>query len=343
MVLRDIMESAEGPAAPERAVRPPVEDLLPAAARALAIELRKSPGALRVVSSATRSYSNVWEVQSASGSYILKWLPLRADRELELTRLSRDLFADLPFVRTARIACCPTPYSFLVEKLPGEPLQNVCTSPPWWGVSRWIETQCRLLNHVGRWLRRYHRVTVQRSPAPLAGVKSYVLQREAAFPKSQTSLLAELLRAIDATTSSETVRVHGDFTPHNILVKGETVAVIDLAGVSEFDRETRWFDVAAMVVGLEETWRTRTTNYLRYCPSYAAAMVSAFMGGYGGPPNDPAFRICYAVRHMARIATRFRRTGRAPGPRDWHVQRLRRALESPDWLSMLGRPLGGGL
>jgi hypothetical protein len=320
-------------------VRPQLDSILPAAAHSLEIELGRPPGALSVVSAAARSYSSVWELRSASGDYILKWVPLRAERELELTRLSRELFAGIPFVRTPRLACCPTPVTFLVEKLPGEHLHVLSTNPPVWGLSQWVDARCRLLNRVGTWLSVFHRRTLDVRAAPLAGLKAYVLKREAAFPPSQNALLERLLRAIDDGVSAATVRVHGDFTPHNVLVDGDTVAVIDLAGITEFERETPWFDAACMVVGLEETWRRRAKNHLRYFPSAVRQMISAFLQSFDGAVDDASFPLCYAVRHFARIATRFRQTSRQPGARDWHVRRLRLALERPDAIHALARRL----
>lgn len=315
-----------------RRQRPEIDQLLPAAVRALEQEIGSRPARLSVVAASRRTWSSVWELESGTDRFILKWLPLRAQRELELTRAARDLFADAPFVRSPRVACCPTSDSFLVEKLPGEHLQDLCSSPPLIGLSHWMADTCDLLGRVGRWLAVFHGSSLETSPASLEGVKRYVSARERAFPPAQRPLADRLLKAIEGAPSSATVRVHGDFTPHNVLVAKSSLSVIDLAGISEFERETRWFDVACMVVGLEETWRSRRSNYLRYFASYRHRMVMAFLEGYGVPATDPAWTICYAVRHFARIATHFQRGGRQPGAGDWHVRRLQLALERPGQL-----------
>jgi hypothetical protein len=322
--------SVESAADVRRRNRPPLDQLLPAAARALERELGRLPDRLSVIASSRRTWSSVWELRSGPDQYILKWLPLRAQRELELTRAARDVFAGAPFVRSARVACCPTPDTFLVEKLPGEHLQNLCSAPPWLTVSRWIDGRCDLLTRVGRWLAGFHGASLEAGSSPLAGVRAYVSAREGAFPSAHRPLYEALWRAIDSGRATATVRVHGDFTPHNVLATADSISVIDLAGISEFERETRWFDVACMVVGLEENWRRRRTNHLKYFGSYSRAMVSSFLEGYGARVDDPILPICYAVRHFGRIATHFRRTGRQPGARDWHVGRLRLALQRPD-------------
>jgi hypothetical protein len=312
-----------------------IDRLLPDAAAALERELGRPIGPLEVVSATERTYSSVWELRSGRDRFILKWVPLRTERELELTRLTRTLFAAVPFVRVPAVAVCPTPETFLVEKLPGAHLQAVSTRPPWMGVSTWLDARCAALSRVGVWLKTFHASAVAQEAGPLDGVRAYVLKRERAFPPSVRSLLDELLLAIGRCSATETVRVHGDFTPHNVLVTENTISVIDLAGISEFERETRWFDVGAMMVGIEETWRRRTVNHLRFFSSHVGAMLKAFGAGYAVHADLGALSVCYSVRHFARIATRFKQTGRQPTARDWHVRRLVLGLERPEAVNAL--------
>lgn len=316
---------------------PSVEELLPAAARALEGELGRRPGELRVVSGARRSYSHTWELQSPSGAYILKWLPLRAEREVELARLCRRVFAGEPTVRTPGVACNPTRDTFLVEKLDGVPLQDVCTAPPLVGVDSWLRSRSRLLARVGTWLKSFHAASTPSVPSPLTGVQAYVANREAAFDALDKDLADEFRRVLGSAVSVGPVRVHGDFTPHNILVSGENIAVIDFAGISELEVETRCFDAGAMVVGLEESWRFRGRNHLRFSPAGVNRMVAAFLQASGVIDDDGPLPICYAVRHLTRIYNILRKTGKKPGPRHWHVQRLRLALERPDEIRQLAR------
>ena len=91
------------------AVQPPViEAVLPAVARALADELGSATPAVRVVRASRRDHSLTWELEAERSRYILKWLPRRASRELELARLTSEVFAGDPGIRTPRVACNPT-------------------------------------------------------------------------------------------------------------------------------------------------------------------------------------------------------------------------------------------
>ena len=316
---------------------PALEELLPAAAHALAAELGAAAGELTVVTGARRSYSHTWELRSSAGAYILKWLPLRAEREVELAQLCRRLFADQPNVRTPRIACNPTPNTFLVEKIPGIALQEYCTTPPLVGLESWTRSRARLLGHVGDWLARFHGAAAGSGPLPLTGVQAYVRNREAAFDAIDADLAAALQSAIASAVTLKPVRVHGDFTPHNVLVSGDRIAVIDFAGVSELEMETRCFDVAAMLVALEESWRFRRRNHLRFFPGVMNRMAAAFLRSSGVAEEDQVLPVCYAVRHLTRIYNILKKTGRKPGARNWHVQRLRLALERPDEIRRLAR------
>jgi hypothetical protein len=70
---------------------PSIEAVLPAAVRALGMELGRDPGELMVVSGGRRTWSATWELAAGADRYILKWLPRRAGRERELTRLTRQV------------------------------------------------------------------------------------------------------------------------------------------------------------------------------------------------------------------------------------------------------------
>ncbi|MBA3884174.1 MAG: phosphotransferase [Acidobacteria bacterium] len=314
---------------------PSIEAVLPAAARALGEALGRDPGDLRVVSGGRRTWSATWELAAGTDRYMLKWLPRRADRERELAQLSRRVFEGHAYIRTPRVACNPTPHTFLVEKLAGASLHSVCTAPPVFGLSAWVDSRCALLERVGTWLNRFHAAARQAQPAPLSGVKAYVLNREPALAALEKEHVDEFWRMLDSAVAAAPVRVHGDFTPHNILVDGDTVAVIDMAGINEMECESHCFDAAAMTVGLEEAWRRRGRNYLRYVPAPVHRMIGAFLGSSGIDSDDAALPVCYAVRHLTRVYNVLRTTGRRPGPRNWHVRRLRLAIERPEAIRAL--------
>jgi hypothetical protein len=323
----------------DQSVPPAIETLMPAVVRALEIE-RGRAGDVTVVSAARRTRSAVWEISTGGDRYILKWLPRRAARERELALVTREVFAGDLHVRTPRVACNPTSDTFLVEKLRGESLQSICTVPPVFGFGRWAASRSDLLARVGSWLRRFHDAGRQAAPAPLGGVAAYVRNRAPALgvlePRERDAFWCRL----DAARALVPSTVHGDFTPHNILVDGETVAVIDMAGINEMEHETPCFDAAAMVVGLEESWRRRRRNYRRFSRAGLDGMVRAFLRSSGIADDDDALPVCYAVRHLARIYTVLGATGRLPGPRSWHVQRLRLAIERPEAILRLGSCVG---
>jgi Ser/Thr protein kinase RdoA (MazF antagonist) len=309
---------------------PPIEAVLPAAARALEAERGRTSVDLRVVSGLRRIRSAVWELADGGDRYILKWLPLRAERERELAARTRRLFDGDPFIRTPAVACNPTSDTFLVQKLAGRPLQSLATTPPLIGLASWTMYTDAMLGRVGDWLRRFHDADADRHGAPLEGVRAYLLNREPALDVLTAREKDALWMMFEAAASTETVRVHGDFTPHNVLVDGTSIAVIDFAGINEMERATRCFDAAAMVVGLEEAWRRRRRNYLRFSRRVLDRLVRALMAGSGVQAGDGALPVCYAVRHLTRVYNILRTRGRLPGPRNWHVRRVRLAIEQPE-------------
>jgi hypothetical protein len=144
---------------------------------------------------------------------------------------------------------------------------------------------------------------------------------------------------LDAARALVPSTVHGDFTPHNILVDGETVAVIDMAGINEMEHETPCFDAAAMVVGLEE--RGGVADGTTAASSRAG--LDGMIGHSCGPPGLPTMtRRCRCVTPCGTCADLYvlRTTGRLPGPRSWHVRRLRLAIERPEAILRLGSCVG---
>jgi aminoglycoside phosphotransferase (APT) family kinase protein len=317
--------------------RPPtIAHLLPFAVRALEQEGRPSPNGLAVVSAQSRTWSTTWELAAGDERYILKWLPRRAARERELARLTQRVFTSDPTVRTPCVACNPTPDTFLVEKLPGRPLHAVCTQPPLFGTSQWIESRRAILQRVGRWLRAFHLAGQQPGPGRLEGVRAYALNRQDALEALERDLVEEFWRRLDRSVTHVRVRVHGDFTPHNILVADTSISVIDMAGINELEWDTPAFDAAAMVVGLQENWRRRRRNHLRFFSAPINRMIQAFLSAAGLREKDDALPLCYAVRHLQRIHNRRRVTGRLPGRSNWHVRQVRLALERPELIHQLG-------
>jgi aminoglycoside phosphotransferase (APT) family kinase protein len=319
------------PVGPAGAPGPPaIEAVLPAVATALAAELGCVPADVRVLAAHRRTHSATWELAADGERYILKWLPRRAARERELAARTRRLFDGDRFIRTPAVACNPTSDTFLVEKLAGRPLQSLATTPPLFGLSAWTRDTDAMLGRVGDWLRRFHDADAGQHGAPLEGVRAYLLNREPALDVLTAREKDALWRMFEAAGSTETVRVHGDFTPHNVLVEGASIAVIDFAGINELERATRCFDAAAMVVGLEEAWRRRRRNYLRFSRRVLDRLVRALMARSGVHVGDGALPVCYAVRHLTRVYNILRTTGRLPGPRNWHVRRVRLAIEQPE-------------
>jgi hypothetical protein len=131
------------------------------------------------VSGARRTWSACGS-STGGDRYILKWLPRRADRERELTLVTRELFAGDPHVRTPRVACNPTSDTFLVEKLRGRIPAVDLHRASGLRLRPWAASRSDLLARVGSWLRRFHDAG-RPAPAPLGGVKAYVRNREPAL------------------------------------------------------------------------------------------------------------------------------------------------------------------
>jgi hypothetical protein len=301
---------------------PPIDTLLDDVRAALEREYGLRATTLSVADTQKRLYSTIWRLKIESAQMnadcLLKWLPLGAARERELTALSGALFAGEAWVRAPRIACNPTGQTFLVELLPGRPLDET------YGL---FGPDPVLLRRAGMWLSRFHAATASGKTVSGEGLRTYVWNRRGSFLALPPGLAELLLERLDAMPPHLAVRAHCDFTPHNLLLDGGSLAVIDFAGIREFDFGSPWFDTGCMVAGLEWSWRRRRRNALHWWSFPVERGLAAFREGYGVQVADlPLLAAGAAVRHFTMIHGVYSTNGQVPSSNGWEVRALRRAL-----------------
>ena len=300
---------------------PPIDALVETVRRSLAREYGIQASGVAAIDEQQRVYSTTWviEINAADQKLrcILKWMRFGAARERELAHVAREVFRNDPWVRTPRIACTPTPHTFLVEALPGRPLDATGAWLPSWRTS---------LRRAGTWLKRFHAATANEEQVAGEGLLHYVRNRQRGLDALPVPLAERLLDGIAALPTHVGVRVHGDFTPHNVLVDGNGIAVLDQAGIEEFDRGSPWFDVACMMAGLERTWRARSYNPLRRWDRPVDEAVGAFLDSYGARGDEPELRVCRAVRYFTVVYTELLKKKAAPTVYAWAIEALRSTL-----------------
>jgi aminoglycoside phosphotransferase (APT) family kinase protein len=185
----------------------------------------------------------------------------------------------------------------------------------------------RLLRRAGMWLSRFHSATKSGKIVRGEGLRKYVWNRRESFRALAPEIPELLLARLDALPDHLGVRVHADFTPHNLLIRHGTLAVIDFAGIPEFDIGSPWFDVACMVAGVKQSWRRYTRNMFHWCSFPVARATCAFLEGYGVRHSDmPLLAAATAVRLFTMIHARYSTEGRIPPADGWEVSALREML-----------------
>jgi hypothetical protein len=242
-------------------------------------------------------------------------------------QLTQQLFrSDVEF-QAPQVGCQPTPDTFLVSWVPGERLDGLCNRPDLLFFRGWLDHRKSLLESAGRWLRVFHGASRECTPSHFDGIRRFVANRQTALRHLPVDVAKKLSDGLQTAVSAEMVRVHGDFAPHNILVDRERLTVIDFAGINEFDRETPWFDAAAMIVALECAWRRRRRNLLRWLRGPVEAMIASFLKGYGAPDHWPSeLLLTYGVQHLTRLYAQ-ENHNRASAMVGWHVRRLSWAMK----------------
>ncbi len=313
-----------------RDTRPSIDSLLNSVRESLASELGAPPHSLVVVGEHLRLYSCVWILEADNHrKFVLKWSPGGSRREFEVATLWRSVFDQDSIIQTPALLARPTPHTLLVEFLPGRPLGGICSRPPILvhRVRAWCSGLASDLHNLGVSLRRFHSVTLEHGTDAGGGLRRYVRERESVLPYLNPALRRRFLAAMEKTAVPSTVRVHGDFTPHNVLVQNGRLAVIDFAGIDEFDHGSPYFDVANMIVGLEEVWRRSFRNYLRFFKFPVEKLIQRFLAGYEVSPDDtPLLRNWRALRHYCRIYSLSRSAGTKPSSWRWHLRAMDQLL-----------------
>jgi aminoglycoside phosphotransferase (APT) family kinase protein len=173
----------------------------------------------------------------------------------------------------------------------------------------------------------FHKASAHVADGAVNGFARYVSNREAVFLALDRSVVNLLLNAVASHRPASMARVHGDFSPHNLLIDAGRIAVIDYAGVQEFDEETPWFDVATMLCKFEEYWGARRRNYLRYFRSPLRNLKQAFLDAYGEGCDQADFHLSCAIRHFSKLYAAYAANRTVGGAWQHHLAELRSALE----------------
>lgn len=195
------------------------------------------------------------------------------------------------------LAVFPDLHVFVTEEARGDTLRSLLVRGAQ-RVARRRDTErlAHAVGRVGRWLRAYQSLEACSAPVPARDARAYVEARVHRLCARHCKAFgpadgARILRALDFWLSRVTpadlraCRVHADFNPENILVDGETVAVLDF---SEARPGLRLGDLAHLYLHLE-----RLKGRLRFSRSVVDLLQRELLQGYGEPgvAEQPLFRV----------------------------------------------------
>ena len=225
------------------------------------------------------------------------------------------------------VAVDPAERMLLTEQVPGVVLKDLIgrsAKRTAFGYGHEVmEEYCAM---SGRWLRQFQSFTAQAEGSfNHEGLREYCAQRldtlvldkdsgiDAAFKRRFLDYLQRAQESLGARPDRIVGR-HNDFSPHNILVEGERLSVIDFGF---FDHDSYLYDVGKFWFQLE---------CMKASPLFSARTIerlqTSFLSGYGGSVDtgDPAFQLVVGRYFLTRLAT-MRKEGMRRGPRRWIDQR----------------------
>lgn len=308
-----------------------------------------SPVTFQTVGWMERPVSQVLRISIRNGSttryaFVKRFKPLgKGDehRRLMRDRVARD-FATLTRVHLALagrpglsavrpIACFPDDLILVTEEAPGSTLSTVLEARGGWRPSgATLDELARIHERIGQWVRAFQGIETLGRRFSLDGMRAYIdlrldnvvrSEREAFSERDRLAVLCYFDRRRRQITAADLaeVAVHGDLCPANILVRGETVALID------FDRSTTggmYHDLARMYTQLE---------FLKAKPKFRTRIVdrlqSALLRGFdpGLTPEHPLFEL-FLLQHT--VCQLKKMAVRRPRPRgwisDWYLRRRHR-------------------
>jgi tRNA A-37 threonylcarbamoyl transferase component Bud32 len=235
------------------------------------------------------------------------------------------------------IAVFPEVHALVTEEVPGVQLMDM--------IGRFakrylfgqklniLEKYCGL---AGIWLREFQAFT-SRGTAEfnIHGLESYCSERldtliadrrsgiDETFKAKFLVYLQEKHKALSGRIDAIVGR-HNDFSPHNIIVDGDVVSVIDFGF---FDHDSYLYDICKFWFQLE---------CMKISPLFSTTAIDrlqkSFLEGYGDSvdPSDPAFEVVASRYFVTRLVT-MSKEGVRGGPRGWVDRRSYRWCLS--WLS----------
>jgi hypothetical protein len=234
------------------------------------------------------------------------------------------------------VTAFPEEQVLVTEEVPGIPLMRLIgVSAKWMWLGRRLALPEKYCALSATWLRAFHTFTLQgRGPFNFLGLVRYCADRldtlsgcaasgvDVAFKEGFLDFLEQRHAAI-RDLEDKIVGRHNDYSPHNILVEGDRISVIDFGF---YDHDSYLYDLCKFWFQLE---------CMRSSPLYSSGAIDrlqrSFLEGYGSgtDPSDPAFEMVasrYFVTHMATMVTE----GIRSGVRGWVDRRSYRW--SLEWL-----------
>jgi len=221
------------------------------------------------------------------------------------------------------IAVFPEEHAIATEEVPGTQLMDMIGRSAkryMFGLHRPVlEQYCAL---AGAWLQEFQSFTTQGTgDFNIEGLKHYCSERldtlisagangiDAAFKFRFTAYLEKRYGEIKNRANAVVGR-HNDFSPHNIIVNGDHISVIDFGF---FDHDSHLYDVCKFWFQLE---------CMKSSPLFHASTIdrlqTSFLEGYGGSvnPRDPGFEMVASRYFVTRLVTMVKE-GMRHGLRGW--------------------------
>lgn len=225
----------------------------------------------------------------------LKATGRNAAREFDALVSAHGALAKHPGLSTARpMACYPELFALITERVEGTPLNQLLSRLRVVPSSSTVDSLERIMRSVGAWLAAFQTTGASDAGVSLGRMRTYLdarLQPLALAGVLGEDLRAGLLRYFDycarEVTATEliAVPVHADFTPENVMVSDDGVAVLDFTMAKH---GARYLDLTHMYMHLD---MLKARPWFR--PGILDRQGTALLAGFDAAvrPERPLFQL----------------------------------------------------
>ena len=284
---------------------------------------------LRILNYNKRLYSTIataiLRTQSGVRRFIIKETNSNPEHAVRLASRAREIFKHDADVFLPRLVFDRASGLIISEMFAGASLQDYCRVSYRQNPLKWRSNLETAVARTGKWLATYHATSRRMDNCESYSYYDYLSPRR----KLLEYLPGDLGRQLESWAKTHIIRtraiIHGDYSPHNVLIDRRRICVIDF-GIEEWTEMSPVWDLATMTTSLEKNLRFSWRSPFRWSQKRIKKIIEVFLKSYGCDIDRNSYGLGCALCHL--VAFGEERQGSPTAI--WHLRELTRGLSGYD-------------